>query len=234
MSESETTSTPSPAPLKAGDDWGFYKLVEISPTRIFLRADYTTGLLLLVAGLLFLLLDIAIFSHADFVVRFMRGYRALYSFRDFLTGLPRGFQAAMVALPIIGISWFLFMTGRSILVDFSRKIARRVKFFVFGPTADLGSVASVQLRINSAYTPSRGDSVALHLADAQGQSLMEFADETASADEFDSTPTTDFAKLLRITAHMAEMLRIPVTVQGQPAKMSAINRKFLEATSAPA
>lgn len=67
MSEPETTSDPRPAPLKSGDDWGFYKIVEFSPTRIFLRPDYTTGLLLLVAGLLFLLLDIAIFSHADFI-----------------------------------------------------------------------------------------------------------------------------------------------------------------------
>lgn len=234
MSEPETTPDLSSAPLNAGDDWGFYKIVEFSPTRIFLRPDYTTGLLLLVAGLLFLLLDIAIFSHADFVVRFMRGYRALYSFRDFLTGLPRAFQGAMIVVPIIGLSWFFFMTGRSILVDVAGKVARRGKFFLFGPTADLCDVRSLQLRINSTYTPSRRDSVALHLADAQGQSLMEFAEETASADDFDSTPSTDYAKLLRITAHAAEMLRVPVTVQGQPAKMSAINRKLLEATSVPA
>ena len=125
MSESETTPDPKPAPLKAGDEWGFYKVVEFSPSRILLRADYGTGLLLLVIGILFLLLDIAIFSHSEAVTSFMRIFhtRSFFTFRDFITGLPRAFQIAMFILPVIGISWFLFMTGRSILVDFPRKVA---------------------------------------------------------------------------------------------------------------
>lgn len=237
MSGPDTTPDPTPAPIKAGDDWGFYKVVEFSPSHIFLRADYGTGLLLLVLGIFFLLLDIAIFSHAEAIVRFIqliKVHHFLYTFRDFITGLPRVFQGAMLVLPIIGIGWFLVMTGRSILVDFARKLVHKRKFFLFGPTADLASVASLQLRINAAYTPSRGDSVCLHLADAQGQSLMAFADEVASADEFDSTPSTDYAKLLGLTAHLAETLRIPATIQGQPDKMSATNRKLLEAAASAA
>ena len=233
MNEPETAPDPKPAPLKAGDEWGFYKIVEFSPSRIFLRADYTAGLVIHVAGIFFLLIDIAVFSHAEAITSFLRIFkvRSLFTFRDFIIGLPRTFQIAMLVLPVIGISWFLFMTGRSILVDLSRKVARRVKFFVLGATVDLGSVASLQLRINASYTPSRGDAVALHFADAQGQSVMELSEETASEDDFDSTPTSDFAKLLRITTHIAQMLRVPVSTQGQPAKMSAKNRFLLEAAS---
>jgi hypothetical protein len=219
-------------PLKAGDSWGFYKVIECSPSRVLLRADYVSGLLLLVLGAVFLLLDVILFGNMDTVVRFMRIGRSLYTFHDFLHGLPAAFKGAMLGLPVIGFGWFFFMTGRSIVLDFTRMVGRKVKCFVLGPEVDLRSVTAVQLRINAEYTPTRGDSVCLHLLDAQGRSLMALPDETASEDEFDSTPTTDFAKLLFLSGHVAEVLRVPVTMQGEPAKMSASNRRLLEVACA--
>jgi hypothetical protein len=217
------------APLKAGESWGFYKIVECSPLRVLLRADYTSGLLLLVLGAVFLLLDVIVFAKMDFIVRMVRGARGLYTARDFLHGLPTAFKGAMLVLPVIGVGWFFFMTGRSIVLDFTRMVGRKVKCFFLGPEADLRSVTALQWRINAEYTPTRGDSVCLHLLDAQGRSLMAQPDETASEDEFDSTPITDFAKLLSLGAHVAGVLRLPITMQGEPAKMSASNRKLLEA-----
>jgi hypothetical protein len=224
------TNTPaSPAPLKAGDSWGFYKVIECSPSRVLLRADYTSGLLLLGLGVVFLLLDVIVFAKMDFIVRMVRGARGLYTARDFLLGLPVAFKGAMLVLPVIGFGWFFGMTGRSIVLDFTRMAGRKVKCFFLGPEVDLRSVTALQLRINAEYTPTRGDSVCLHLLDAQGRSFMALPDETASEDEFDSTPVTDFAKLLSLGAHVAGVLRLPITIQGEPAKMSASNRKLLEA-----
>ena len=224
------TNTPaSPAPLKAGDSWGFYKVIECSPSRVVLRADYAAGVLLLVLGVLFLGLDILVFSKADFIVRVTRGMKALYTFRDFLLGLPAALKGAMFVLPLIGFGWFFAMTGRSITVDFMRNVARRVKFFVLGTEANLALVTALQLRINDGFTPSRGDNVCLHLLDAQGRSLMALPDETASADDFDSTPTADFAKLLSAAVHISNTMRVPIALQGEPAKMSPSNRSMIAA-----
>ena len=222
-----TNPPPVPAPLQTGDSWGFYKVVECSPTRVLLRADYASGVLLLVLGALVLGLDVLVFSKADFIVNITRGAKSLYTFRDFLLRLPAAVKGAMIALPLLGFGWFFFMTGRSITVDFLRNVARRVKFFVIGTEANLALVTALQLRINDGFAPSRGDNVCLHLLDAQGRSLMVLPDETASADDFDSTPTTDFAKLLSAAAHLAKTMRVPIALQGEPATMSPINRAML-------
>lgn len=217
--------------LKAGDEYGFYKIVEWSPARIFLRADYGTGLLLLVAAIVILLLDIMIFGNAHTIVGIMRLFR-LYmflGFRDFLISLPTAVKVAMFILPIIGFSWFFFMTGRSTVVDFTRKIASKVKFFFLGDKVNLGSVASLQLRINPFHTPTGGDWVYLHFLDAKKQSLMEFQDESACEEEILSSPTTDYAKMLALAVYVAQTLRVPITKHGKPSKMSIMNRRMLEA-----
>ena len=231
MEEPIHSTASEPAPLNPGDSWGFYKIIESSASRVALRADYTMGVIMLVVGVALLLFDVLLFSNADWVTRFMRFGKNIYTFRDVLHGLPVALKGAMIVLPILGFGWFFFMTGRSITVDFTRKVARRVKFFMLSQEADLGAVAALQLRINADCTPSRGDSVSLHMLDAQGRSLFALPDETASEDEFDSTTSTDFAKLLAFTAQLASMLRVPVVRAGEPAKMSPTNRRMLDATS---
>ena len=232
MNPSKNTSVHNVASLKVGDDYGFYQIIEFSPSRICLRANYATGLILLVVGFLVGVFDVMIFSNAKTVVSIMKTFHlsSFYGFRDFLHGLPDSVKGAMFILPIIGFGWFFLMTGRSVLVDFTNKIARRVKFFVFGKKVNLDAVASLQLRISP--TSTSGDLVYLHLLDAQQQSLMEFQSEIAHEDELEST-TTDYAKMISLAAFMAGILHVPITRQGAPSKMSAINRTMLEAVSSP-
>jgi hypothetical protein len=205
----------------------------MSTTRVLLRPDYLTGLLLLVVGIFVLLVDVLIFGNAETIVCIMRMFHlyAFYGFRDFLMGLPNAVKGAMFILPIIGFSWFIFMTGRSVLVDFSSMLARKAKFFVFSEKVDLKNVRSLQLRISP--TSTNGDSVSMQLLDAQQQSVMELQEEIAHQGELESSPTTDYAKMLSLAGYVAQVLRVPVTRQGEPTKMSAINRTMLDAISPP-
>lgn len=233
MNESANLGHSALPPLQVGDELGFYKVVEMSTTRILLRPDYLTGLLLLVAGILVLMVDVLVFGNAETIVRFMRMFHlyAFYGFRDFLIGLPNAVKGAMFILPIIGFSWFIFMTGRSILVDFSKMTARKMKFFFFGDEVDLKNITSLQLRISQ--TSTSGDIVSVHLLNAQQQSVMELRDEIAHEGELESTAATDYAKMLSLAGYVAQVLRVPVTRQGEPTKMSAINRTMLDAICPP-
>lgn len=226
MNPTEQPGDPAAQPLKAGDEFGSYKVVEWSRDRILLRPDYVMGLFLLVLGCVVLALDVLMLTGGDLSGR----HTVDPGIRLFLYSLPPAVKGGMFVLPILGFGWFFVMTGRSMLVDFNRKVARKGRFFFFGETVDLADVGALRLQITP--TSIRGDFVGLHLVDARKQSRMELANETASEDEFDSTPTTDFAKMLALVQYMGGVMHVPVTRQGEPVKMSEINRKLMAAVGA--
>lgn len=203
--------------MKIGSQFGSYQVAEVSGERLRLRPDYKTGVIMLVAGLAFLVIDIVLFSDRT---------------RHLLWWAPGWFKGAMFILPPIGILWFFVMTGRSLLIDVPAGIARRTVYFFFGEPVSLVSVTGVQLEVDKESAPSAGEFVKLNLLGAGGSKVFEIGNEKASADDFDSLPTTDFAMLLEIARHVAGMLKLPLEIKGEPLRMSEINRKMLREVAA--
>ncbi len=199
--------------MKIGSSFGSYQVTEASDLRLHLRPDYKMGAFMLVAGIVFLLIDIVMFS-GD--VR-----------RHLLWWVPNWFKGAMFILPPIGILWFFVMTGRSLLIDVPAGVARRTKYFFFGEPVSLAQVTRVQLELDTGSVASSGQYVKLNLIAADGSNALEIGNEKASEHDFDSLPTTDFAMMLEIARHVAGMLKLPLEIKGDPKKMSEINRKML-------
>ncbi len=198
--------------MKIGSSFGSYRVTELSSDRLRLQPDYKMGAIILIAGLLFVLIDILLFS---------------YHTRHLLWWAPAWFKGAMFILPPIGILWFFVMTGRSLLIDVTAAIARRTQYFFFGAPVSLTQVKAAQLELDMESVVSSGQFVKLNLVRADGVKVFEIGNEKASADEFDSLPTTDFAILLELARHVAGMLKVPIEIKGTPSKMSEANRKML-------